>query len=204
MKVLSLSPRNTFALESTTDEVTLLRALAQDDEQAFAEIYQRYWDELHVHACRKLGCSHEAEEVVQDLFVALWNKRHAAPAIQQLNAYLFTALKYRVIDCLRAQAVRQAHAAAPPTHAADYGTEETVAVADLAAALAAGLRRLPDHARAVFQLSRLEHRTVPEIAAHLQVSPKTVEYHLARSLRLLRGCLREFMASVLLLALLNA
>ena len=204
MKVLSLSPRNTFALESTTDEVTLLRALAQDDEQAFAEIYQRYWDELHVHACRKLGCSHEAEEVVQDLFVALWNKRHAAPAIQQLNAYLFTALKYRVIDCLRAQAVRQAHAAAPPTHAADHGTEETVAVADLAAALAAGLRRLPDHARAVFQLSRLEHRTVPEIAAHLQVSPKTVEYHLARSLRLLRGCLREFMASVLLLALLNA
>ena len=205
MKVLSLSPRNSFALESTGDEATLLRALAQDDEQAFAEIYQRYWDELHAHACRKLSCSHEAEEVVQDLFVALWNKRHAAPAIQQLNAYLFTALKYRVIDCLRAQAVRQAHAAAPPTHApTNRGTEETVAVADLAAALAAGLRRLPDHARAVFQLSRLEHRTVPEIAAHLQVSPKTVEYHLARSLRLLRGYLREFVASVLLLTLLNA
>ena len=208
MKVLSLSRRNSTPLVATGgDEATLLRALAQDDEQAFAEIYQRYWAELHAHACRKLGCPHEAEEVVQDLFVALWNKRHAAPAIQQLSAYLFAALKYRVIDCLRAQAVRQAHAAArlaPPARAVDCGTEETVAVADLAAALAAGLRRLPDHARAVFQLSRMEHRTVPEIAAHLQVSPKTVEYHLARSLRLLRGCLREFTASVLLLATLNA
>ncbi|GAA3979237.1 RNA polymerase sigma factor [Hymenobacter antarcticus] len=204
MKVVSLSTRHSVAPVATSEEAALLRALARDDEQAFAEIYQRYWDELHAHACRKLDCPHEAEEVVQDLFVALWNKRHSAPLIQQLNAYLFTALKYRVIDCLRAQAVRQAHAAAPPTHAADCGTEETVAVADLAAALAASLRRMPNHARAVFQLSRLEHRTVPEIAAHLHVSPKTVEYHLARSLRLLRGCLREFMVSVLLLAMLNA
>ncbi|GAA4051211.1 RNA polymerase sigma-70 factor [Hymenobacter glaciei] len=193
-----------MASVATCADAVLLRALAQDDEQAFAEIYQRYWDELHAHACRKLGCPHEADEVVQDLFVALWNKRHSAPDIQQLNAYLFTALKYRVIDYLRAQAVRLAHAAAAPTSSADRGTEESMAVADLAAALAASLRRLPAHARAVFQLSRLEHRTVPEIAAQLQVSPKTVEYHLARSLRLLRISLREFMASVLLLALLNA
>jgi RNA polymerase sigma-70 factor (family 1) len=205
MKVLSLSSRTSTAL-AACDDAALLRALAQDDEPAFAEIYQRYWDDLHAHACRKLSCAQEAEEVVQDLFVALWNKRHTAPGIQQLNAYLFTALKYRIIDCIRAQAVRQAHASAPqPTHAAtDHGTEETVAVADLATALAASLRRLPDHARAVFQLSRLEYRTVPEIAAQLQVSPKTVEYHLARSLRLLRGCLREFVASVLLVAMLSS
>lgn len=204
MKVLPLSSRNSTTAPAACDDAALLRALAQNDEPAFAEIYQRYWDDLHAHAHRKLGCAQEAEEVVQDLFVALWNKRHTTPNIQQLSAYLFTALKYRVIDCLRAQAVRQAHAAAPrPAHAAiDHGTEETVAVADLATALAHGLRRLPDHARAVFQLSRLEHRTIPEIAAHLQVSPKTVEYHLARSLRLLRGCLREFMVSGLLLAML--
>ena len=203
MKVLPFSHDIPAASTAACDDAALLRALAGDDEQAFAEIYERYWDDLHAHACRKLGCPHEAEEVVQDLFVALWNKRRRAADIEQLNAYLFTALKYRVIDCIRAQAVRQAHAAAPPAPTVDRGTEETVAVADLAAALAASLRRLPGHAREVFRLSRLEHRTVPEIAAHLQVSPKTVEYHLARSLRLLRGCLREFLASALLLVMLN-
>ena len=177
-------------------DAALLRAL--DDEAAFATIYDRYWDALHAQAGRKLGCPHEAEEVVQDLFVALWHKRHSAD-IQQLKPYLFTALKVRVIDCIRARAVRQAHAATPPP-GTDHGTEETVAAADLHAALDAGVRHLPAHAQEVFRLSRIEHRTVPEIAAHLQVSPKTVEYHLARSLKMLRGYLREFLLGLLLVA----
>jgi RNA polymerase sigma-70 factor (family 1) len=180
------------------DDAALLRALSLDDEAAFAVIYGRYWDALHAHAGRKLGCPHEAEEIVQDLFVALWHKRHSAD-IQQLKPYLFTALKYRIIDCIRARMVRQAHAATPPA-TTDHGTEETVAAADLHAALHASVRSLPTHAQEVFRLSRLEHRTVPEIAAQLQVSPKTVEYHLARSLKLLRGYLREFLLGLLLLA----
>ena len=203
MKVISRTHASLATPAAGRDDAALLRALVRDEEAAFAEVYDRYWEVLHAQACRKLGCPHEAEEVVQDLFVALWHKRHGAGDIQQLRAYLFMALKYRVIDCIRAKAVRRAHAAAPPT-ATDQGTEETVAVADLTAALAASLRRLPGHAREVFQLSRLEHRTVPEIAAHLRVSPKTVEYHLSRSLRLLRGCLREFLVSGLLLATFGA
>lgn len=182
------------------DDAALVQALAQDEEAAFAAIYDRYWDALHAHACRKLGCPHEAEEVVQDVFVALWHKRREA-VIQQLSPYLFAALKYRIIDCIRAQAVRRAHATLPP--APDRGTEETMAVTDLTAALAASVGRLPDHAREVFRLSRLEYRTVPEIAAQLRVSPKTVEYHLARALKLLRTGLREFMLSLALLGLLN-
>ena len=180
------------------DDAALLRALSLDDEAAFATIYDRYWALLHAHAGRKLGCPHEAEEMVQDLFVALWHKRHSAD-IQQLKPYLFTALKYRIIDSIRARLVRQAHAATPPP-AAHHGTEETLAAADLHAALDASVRHLPAHAQEVFRLSRLEHRSVPEIAAHLQVSPKTVEYHLARSLKLLRGYLREFLPVLLLLA----
>ena len=184
------------------DDAALLRALSLDDEAAFATIYDRYWDALHAQASRKLGCPHEAEEIVQDLFVALWHKRHSVD-IQQLKPYLFTALKYRLIDCIRARAVRHAHAATPPP-GTDHGTEETVAAADLHAALDAGVRHLPAHAQKVFRLSRIEHRTVPEIAAHLQVSPKTVEYHLARSLKLLRGYLREFLLGLVLLAGLGA
>ncbi|WP_354585355.1 sigma-70 family RNA polymerase sigma factor [Hymenobacter sp. UYCo722] len=184
------------------DDAALLRALSLDDTAAFAAIYERYWDALHAHAGRKLGCPHEAEEIVQDLFVALWHKRHSAD-IQQLKPYLFAALKYRLIDSIRARLVRQAHAATPPPRA-DHGTEETVAAADLHAALDASVRQLPAHAQKVFRLSRLEHRTVPEIAAHLQVSAKTVEYHLARSLKLMRGYLREFLLGLVLLTGLGA
>ena len=196
------APRLLAAPDALRLDADLVRDLATADETAFAAIYDRYWDELHAHATRKLGCPHEAEEVVQDLFVALWHKRGTV-VIGQLRAYLFGALRYRIIDCIRAQAVRRLPAARPAV-ADDRGTEETLALSDLTAALAAGVRRLPGHAREVFQLSRFEHRTVPEIAAHLHVSPKTVEYHLARALKSLSGCLREFLSTLLLLALLPA
>lgn len=199
MKVLPF--RHSASTAATWDDAALVQALAIDDEQAFAEIYERYWAPLHAQACRKLHCPHEAEEVVQDVFVALWHKRGTA-TIQQLDAYLFGALKYRIIDCVRAQLVRKNHAAAVPLRFAtpDQGTEDAVAAADLSTALAASVDNLPEHAQQVFRLSRLEHRSVPEIAAQLQVSPKTVEYHLARSLKLLRSYLREFLVSVLVVA----
>ena len=202
MRVRPLSSSANPPPLAARDDAALLRALSLDDTAAFATIYERYWDALHAHAGRKLGCPHEAEEIVQDLFVALWHKRHSAD-IQQLKPYLFAALKYRLIDSIRARLVRQAHAATPPARA-DHGTEETVAAADLHAALDASVRQLPAHAQKVFRLSRLEHRTVPEIAAHLQVSAKTVEYHLARSLKLMRGYLREFLLGLVLLTGLGA
>ncbi|SFQ76927.1 RNA polymerase sigma factor [Hymenobacter arizonensis] len=189
-----LSSTSTAATLATWDNDELVRALAQDDEKAFAEIYERYWQPLHQQAVRKLGRHEDAEEVVQDLFVTLWNKRHTAN-IQQLDSYLFSALKYKVIDCVRAQLVRKTYAASSPNrfNAPNCCTEETVAATDLTQALDASLRNLPDHSREVFRLSRQEHQSVPEIAARLQVSPKTVEYHLSRSLRLLRAYLRDFL-----------
>jgi RNA polymerase sigma-70 factor (ECF subfamily) len=199
MKVLLLSHKSLAPLRTAWDDVALVQALAQDDELAFAEIYERYYAPLHAQARRKLPSAHDAEELVQDLFVALWHKRHTA-VIQQLNAYLFTALKYRVIDCVRARLVRKNYAATFPQNLAkpDRGTEETVAAADLSAALAASVGSLPGHAQEVFRLSRMEHRSVPEIAAHLHVSAKTVEYHLSRSLKLLRLHLRDFLVGVAL------
>ena len=199
MKVLASSPVFQAPPHAAWDDAALAQALTGSDELAFAEIYSRYWDGLQAHARRKLGCGHDAEEMVQDVFVALWHKRGTA-VIQQLGAYLYSALRYRIIDHLRAQMVRKTYAGTLP-HApavADCGTEHAVAAADLSAALAASVRSLPGHAQQVFQLSRLEHRSVPEIAAQLQVSPKTVEYHLARSLKLLRTYLKDFLLGAVL------
>ena len=92
VRPLPLSPSVSPPPLAERDDAALLRALSLDDEAAFAILYDRYWDALHTHAGRKLGCPHEAEEIVQDLFVALWHKRHSAD-IQQLKPYLFAALK---------------------------------------------------------------------------------------------------------------
>jgi RNA polymerase sigma-70 factor (ECF subfamily) len=195
MRVSSSSAFAPAALRATWPDAALVEALAQNDEQAFAEVYERYWQALYQQAVRKLGRTEDAEEVVQDLFVALWHKRHAIN-IERLDAYLASALKYRIIDFIRARMVRQKYAATGPhLHATpDCSTEEAVAATDLEQSLADSVRQLPGKTHEVFRLSRLEYQSTAQIAARLRVSTKTVEYHLSRSLQFLRISLRDFLA----------
>ena len=175
-----------------TDEA-LLQALAIDDRSAFAELYERYWYRVFAVAYRKLKSRETAEELVQDLFAALWHKR-AEHAIQHLEHYLLAAINRRVIGHLRAHQVRTAYA--------DYcryyqqettdETEQSLAAADLSEAFAKALLCLPEQSREIFRLSRLEHFSVPEISLRLNLSSKAVEYHLTKSLKLLRDYLRDF------------
>jgi RNA polymerase sigma-70 factor (family 1) len=183
-------------------DAALLEALATDSRGAFAEIYERYWYQVFAAAYRKLKSRETAEELTQELFAALWHKR-AQQTITQLDRYLSVAINHRVIGYIRAHRVRAHYAdycrnlATEETHE----TEDALAVADLSAAFMRGLELLPEKSREVFQLSRLEHRSVEEIAARLEVTPKTVEYHLTKSLKLLRRYLREFMVALLPLLL---
>ena len=187
-------------LYAAWDDAALVQGLQQNDELAFAEIYARYGLLLIEQAFRKVNSREAAEEIVQDLFTALWHKRATAD-IQKLPEYLGTAIKYRVINLIKSKLTHEGYLAYCRTVAneADHRTEHDLAAADLAAALRRGLGRLSGHTREVFQLSRLEHQTVPQIAVRLKLTPKAVEYHLTRALKYLRVSLKEFLGLALFL-----
>ncbi|WP_233635801.1 RNA polymerase sigma factor [Hymenobacter setariae] len=175
-------------------DAALLDAVALDNWRAFAELYERYWYRVFALAYRKLKSREIAEELVQELFATLWHKRDQQ-AIAQLEEYLLVAINHRVLTYIRAHRVR--------AHYADYcrnlvteathETEDALAAADLSAAFLRGVELLPKKSREVFRLSRLEHQSVEEIAARLDVTPKAVEYHLTKSLKRLRTYLRDFL-----------
>jgi RNA polymerase sigma-70 factor (family 1) len=183
-------------------DAALLEALAMDNRGAFSEIYERYWYRVFALAYRKLKSRETAEELVQDLFATLWLKR-AEHTITQLDHYLLVAINHRVLGYIRAHRVR--------AHYADYcrnllvetthETEEALAATDLSAAFKRGVELLPEKSREVFRLSRVEHQSVEEIAARLDVTPKAIEYHLTKSLKLLRTYLREFLVMIVPLLL---
>ena len=185
-----------YAAHSDAD---LLAALRTDDEGSFAEIYQRYCYQLFTLACRKLNSREAAEELVQDLFENLWNRR-ASHEIAQLKHYLFAALRYRIINHIKAQQLRAGYElyCRLTGKQADTATEDALAHGELSAALLAGVRKLPTKTREIFQLSRLEQYSVAEISGRVNLSEKTVEYHLTKSLKLLRGYLRDFLVPILL------
>ena len=181
-------------------DAELAQALTESNEGAFREIYERYWLNLFKAAWRKINDREAAREIVQDVFEALWQKR-ADSIIEHLPSYLHTAVKYRVINFLRAEYHRRHYLTIGQTQLSglDAGTEQTLAANDLARALAAGVDSLPEHTREVFRLSRTEHQSVPEIAERLNISHKTVEYHLTRALKLLRSQLRDFLVLLVVL-----
>ncbi|WP_185816948.1 RNA polymerase sigma-70 factor [Hymenobacter metallilatus] len=187
-------------LYAARTDADLVRGLRENDNLAFAELYERYWPRLLDAAYRRLHSREAAEEVVQDVFVSLWHKRHEV-LIQQVPNYLLTAVKYRVIDALKLRMSREQYVerTLPQRTAEDHSTEEAVAADDLSGALLHSLLQLPEHTREVFRLSRLEHQSVPEIAEKLHISPKTVEYHLTRALKALRVSLRDFLLLTVLL-----
>jgi RNA polymerase sigma-70 factor (family 1) len=181
-------------------DADLLVALQADDAGSFAEIYARYCYPLFTLAYHKLKSRETAEELVQDLFENLWHRR-AAHDIQQLKHYLFSALRYRIINYVKAQQVRTGYELYCRLGAseADTTTEEALASNELRAVLLDSLRKLPAKSREIFQLSRLEQYSVAEISGRVNLSEKTVEYHLTKSLKLLRGYLREFLILVVVI-----
>lgn len=188
----------TLRAYTSWSDAALLTALLADDRTAFAEIYERHWYRVFALAYRKLKTRETAEELVQDLFTTLWHKRREQ-AIEQLEPYLMSAINRRIISHLRSHKVRAAYADyCRWTQAeATQETEYALAAADLSEAFDKALLRLPEQSREVFKLSRVEHFSVREISVRLNLSAKAVEYHLTKSMRLLRGHLRDFVVLAL-------
>ncbi|WP_019987319.1 RNA polymerase sigma-70 factor [Rudanella lutea] len=182
-----MSTRKPASMYSQWDSGQLLAALTNHDRLALAELYERYWYGLYRVAFQKTNSHEVAEELVQDLFVDLWQGR-ATLAVQQVEAYLFTALRYAVIDHIRRQVQRerfQFHQQQQMGQA-DTATEELLNYQDLIALIEEELQKMPEKTGQIFRLSRYEDQSIPVIAQSLDLSEKAVEYHLNKALKALR------------------
>ncbi|GAA4312910.1 RNA polymerase sigma-70 factor [Compostibacter hankyongensis] len=168
--------------------------LRYGDSAAFTEIYNRFWDKLFSVAVNKLDGDLElAEELVQDIFLDVWQRRKTLAITGKLSAYLATAMKYKVIDSRikrkRAKDFLQNAALYPPI--ADTSTEEQLSFDELRDRLAALVKELPRKCRLVYTLSKEAGFSQKEIARRLNISEKTVESHLSRAMKLLRAGLQH-------------
>ena len=190
-------------MEATDVTDTLLSERLRSGEQsAFQEIYHRYWYRLYQVARRKVRSEEDAEEIVQDIFVDLWERREQL-LIQELNKFLFKAVKYQILSYLKAQLVRQAYQASKQRfhQDTDTQTEEQLALKDLNEALLAGIEQLPAKTQEIFRLNRLEGRSAKEIADILLIPERTIEYHITQALRIMRSHLKDFIVYVIAILL---
>ncbi|WP_143156077.1 RNA polymerase sigma factor [Cyclobacterium lianum] len=163
--------------------------LKKGDRDAFNCIYGRYWEELFFCALKKLGDKQEAEDIIQDLFVSIWMKRADFEITSSLRSYLFTALKYKIINCFESKKVRRNHLASLK-HAfdeLDCATENNLHIAEVEKRVEMGINKLSPKVKLVYQLSRNEHMSLDEIAEKLEVSKQTVKNQISKALKVIKA-----------------
>lgn len=180
---------------ATFSDAEYVAAVRHGDSDLFASMYRAYLPCLLRYLHRLVGDRAVAEDLVHDLFLAIWRRRETWSIQSSLRAYLFTAARNRARGHFDKQRVRQDWAAeqkntlptasAPPIIQQLYG-------ASLCEAVARWLDELPLRRREVFMLSRYEALTYQEIADVLGISVKTVETQMSRALKHLRGRLEAF------------
>lgn len=168
----------------------LMRRLVDGDESALAEAYQRFGALVHTIAQRSVGEHHEAEDITQQVFVALWKGRASLdPGGGSLGGWLATVTRRRCADLHAARARRSrderafVHEAGPSVTAAQDVVEQVY--------LADALQALGDPRATIIRMAVIDDRRHEDIAQTLQLPLGTVKSHVRRGLTHLRKHLEE-------------
>ena len=173
------------------EDQQLLAALQDSDERAFNEIYHRHWQKLVAIGYYHTRDKQMTEEVVGDVLIGLWHKRHELE-IRSLSAYLGTAVKYAVFKVMVRHQRRQDILKEQGGVSSDDETEKKLEARFLREFLDGVVETLPEKTRLVFRYSREDQLSVAEIAGKMDLSPKSVEYHMTKALKTLKDSIRKF------------
>lgn len=189
----------------TEIETRLLGQIKKGNEMAFVEIYNKYWKQMFNSGYKRLQKREIVEGLVQEVFVEMWQKREVLEVHTSLGSYLFTALKYKVINQMKSQMVREKYTAFVQTKHASFGSEieEQLFYKELDAAYKKEVSSLPGQAKKVYELKNNDGMSYAEIADAMQLSVSTVEKHMIKALKILRTNLRGYSLSIWGLALLG-
>ena len=181
----------------------LLELLAENDQQAFEQLYTRHWAGLYQSAFFILRDGDACKDIIQDVFVWLWEHRHSVQ-IKSVPSYLRAAVRFKIANYIRSGRIRASFfdelAALNPT-VLPPDSQELAEVRELRALIHQVIGELPPKCQEIFRLSREERLSNQEIADRLGLSVKTVENQMTIALRRLRSGVDPYVVSSLLLAI---
>ena len=179
---------------SQTD-AELFRLIQEDDFKAYEVLYYRHWPQLIDAAYKRLHCRQRSEDLVQELFLNVYQRRTQIELTTSLRAYLNQALKYKVLNEFRSANTRQAYQAFFLNTICKNDFANELEAKELSRKIEDVLASLPEKCRQVFLLSRKENLSNKEIAAQLDISVSTVEKHIVKALKILRNSVGGQLAS---------
>jgi RNA polymerase sigma-70 factor (family 1) len=175
------------------DERILFARMSTGDEHAFAQIFFHYSQRIYGFILSKTKSEDLTEEIVQEVFIKLWNKREELADVDNYGAYILTMATNKTYDFLRKMASEERLKQQVWSSIQNYSnlTEETLDLKASQALLREAIEQLPPQRKKVFILSRQEGLSHIEIAERMNLSPKTVNNHLVEALRFLKNYIQQ-------------
>jgi RNA polymerase sigma-70 factor (ECF subfamily) len=184
-------------------ELRLIEQVAAGSEMAFERFFKTYFKCLYAYAFTLLQDEIMAEEVVQQVFYKLWEKKERLTITSSVKAYLYKAVYHECMNYLKHQKHKARHQndVLYSNPVSKDNPVMRVELSELETRLQIALRELPEQCRNIFQMSRFDELKYREIAEQLGLSIKTVEAQMGKALKVLRKKLVDFLPLLLWLLL---
>ncbi|MDT3405303.1 sigma-70 family RNA polymerase sigma factor [Mucilaginibacter terrae] len=171
-------------------DAELVHLLKEGDEIAFSAIYDKYWKVLMGLAYNHTKDRFSAEEIVQEVFLSLWKRKNEL-AINSLNAYLATAVKFSIFKQIRQVKLREALIQHHYSPGVCDRLEDQINAKFLQEYIDGIVEELPDKCKQVYIYSRRDGLKNSEISLKMNIGEKAVEAHITKALKLIRLNLKE-------------
>jgi RNA polymerase sigma-70 factor, Bacteroides expansion family 1 len=175
------------------------RELQRGNQRLFNQLFADYYVNLCRFAYTYLKDNDISEEIVQEVFITLWEQRATLEIYTSIRSFLYTSVKNRSLNHIRSIQTRI-------RHEDEYAREQASKVGhiinfcereELSYLVDAAIDELPEQCRTIFELSRKQNLTYNEIAQKLDISPKTVENQMGIALKKLRSKLSPYLATII-------
>lgn len=174
------------------DQILFIQ-LQEGSEKAYKELFLKYYSPLTEYASHYILDS-EAEELVQDLMLFLWESKENIIIESSLKSYLFIAVKHRCLNAIKKKLYHeQVHNLLYEKLKEQFESPDYYMLNELSTQIERAIEELPENYRETFKLSRFADLSNAQIAEQLSVSVKTVEYRMTQSLKILRMKLKDYL-----------
>lgn len=172
-------------------DIDLVKRLQENEEEALTIIYNKYWEVMYLAAYNLVKDRSVCEDIVQEVFISLWQRREKIQIKVSLKSYLYTSTVYKVYDHFNKnkKMIKDELFDGFENKIENSNPETKLMHQELITYLDTIVESLPDKCKEVYKLSRENMLSNKEIAEQLNISQRTVEGHISKALKILKESL---------------
>jgi RNA polymerase sigma-70 factor, ECF subfamily len=177
---------------SGSNEIRLIHELQQSNVIAFNELFKLHYQQVFNFSYHILNSKEDAEEIVQTVFIAVWENRVLIDPDRSFSTYIFSIARHHIYNTLKKRVFKKAYLENLSTEPeSDSSTENEITCRELQLVFERIIETLPAKRREIFRLSREEGLTYKQIAERTGVSENTVDTQIRKSLHYIRSAFNK-------------